>query len=249
MTPWVTRLVILNALVFLLTLANPYAAKLLMFVPALIADRPWTIITYMFVHAGFWHIFFNMMGLWFFGPRLEVTLGSAKFLWLYFLSGICGGLLSFVFAPMTPIVGASAAVFGVFYAFAHFWPKEHIYVWGILPVEARWFVLGMTALSLLGGFGGFEEGIAHFAHLGGFAGGFLYIRWIEKNSRAARYQEQQEPPPVQQADLERWMGISREGMHEVNREELDRVQAKLAKTGVQSLTPNEIAFLNRFSDR
>jgi len=249
MTPWVTRLIIANVVMYILTLANPAVTRLLMLVPALIFTHPWTLITYMFLHGGFWHLFFNMLGLYFFGPRLEATLGSRQFAWLYFLSGISGGLLSFVFTPNTPIIGASAGVFGVFYGFAHFWPRENLYLWGIIPVEARWFVLGMTALSLLGGFGGFEEGIAHFAHLGGFAGGYLYIRWIEKNSRSARFQQMVEPPPAHEADIAKWMKIPREGMHEVNREELDRIQAKLQAGGVQSLTPNEIAFLNRFSDR
>ncbi len=247
MTPWVTRLIIANVIVFIITMLNPDVTRVFMLVPYLILLRPWTLITYMFLHAGFWHLFFNMLGLYFFGPRLEATLGSSRFLRLYFISGISGGLLSFVFAPFTPIIGASAAVFGIFYGFAHFWPKEQLYIWGIVPVEARWFVAGMTVLSLLGGFGGFEQGIAHFAHLGGFVGGFVTIRWMEKRSRAARFRKMTEPAPPQAEDITRWMNIPREGMHEVNREELDRIQEKLRTGGVGSLTPTEIAFLNRFS--
>jgi membrane associated rhomboid family serine protease len=174
MTPWVTRLLIANVSMFLLSIGSPVVTKVLMFVPVYILSQPWTIITYMFLHGGFWHLAFNMLGLFFFGPRLEVTLGSQRFLLLYFISGICGGLLSFVFAPHTPIIGASAAVFGVFYAFARYWPREQLYVWGVFPVQARWMVIGMTVLSLFGGFGGFEQGIAHFAHLGGFVGGFFF---------------------------------------------------------------------------
>jgi membrane associated rhomboid family serine protease len=224
-------------------------ANRLMFVPALILLQPWTLITYMFLHANITHIVFNMLGLYFFGPRLETVLGSTKFLLLYFISGISGGLLSFLFAPNTPIVGASAAVFGVFYAFARYWPKEQVYIWGIVPVQSRWMVVGMTALSLFGGFTGFEQGIAHFAHLGGFIGGFFFIKWVDSNSPAAKFQKKVMPPTPSSYDIQKWMNISREGLHEVNREELDRVLNKLKTTGVESLTPDEIAFLNRFSNR
>jgi len=249
MTPWVTRLLIANIIMYLLSISSPEVTKLLMFVPVNILFQPWTLITYMFLHGGFWHLAFNMLGLFFFGPRLEATLGSQRFLWLYFISGVCGGLLSFVFAPYTPIIGASAAVFGVFYAFAHYWPREQLYIWGILPVEARWMVIIMTLLSLFGGFGGFEQGIAHFAHLGGFAGGFFFIRWADSTSRAVQFQKRMMPSGPGASDIKRWMNISREGLHEVNREELDRILDKMKISGVENLTPDEVAFLNRFSNR
>ena len=249
MTTWVTRLVIANAVMFLLTMASPLVMDKLMFVPVFILWQPWTLITYMFLHANITHILFNMLGLYFFGPRLETVLGSAKFLLLYFISGVSGGLLSFIFAPNAPIVGASAAVFGVFYGFARYWPKEQLYVWGLFPVQARWMVVGMTVLSLIGGFSGFEQGIAHFAHLGGFVGGFFFIKWVDSSSRAARFQKKMAPPVPGSSDIRKWMSISRESMHEVNREQLDSVLNKLKVTGVESLTPDEIAFLNRFSNR
>jgi membrane associated rhomboid family serine protease len=249
MTTWITRLVIANVVMFLITMASPEVMNKLMFVPAFILLQPWTLITYMFLHANITHILFNMIGLYFFGPRLEIELGSTKFLLLYFISGICGGLLSFLFAPNTPIVGASAAVFGVFYAFARYWPKEQLYVWGLFPIQARWMVVGMTALSLFGGFTGFEQGIAHFAHLGGFVGGFFFIKWVDSSSRTAGFQKKTTLPTPSSSETQKWMKISHEGLHEVNREELDRVLNKLKTTGVESLTPDEIAFLNRFSNR
>jgi membrane associated rhomboid family serine protease len=248
MTPWTTRLILANVLVFFITLASPQAANMLAFVPAYILIRPWTIITYMFVHGGFLHILFNMLALYFFGPRLELTLGNGKFLGLYFISGITGGLFSFLFAPYTAIIGASAAVFGVMYAFAHYWPTDRLLVWGF-PMQARTFVIVLTALSLFAGFGGFVPGIAHFAHLGGFVGGFVFMKIVEGTSRAARFKRKMAQPEPEEADIERWMNISREGMHEVNREQLDRVQAKIKLSGVRSLTPDEVAFLNRFSER
>lgn len=249
MTNWVTRLLIANVIMFVLTYSSPSVTNMLMFVPFLILSQPWTLVTYMFLHAGIGHLFFNMLGLYFFGPRLESVLGGQKFLMLYFISGISGGLLSFLFAPYTPIIGASGAVFGIFFAFARYWPREQMYIWGVFPVQARWLVAGMTALTLLGGFGGFQQGIAHFAHLGGFVGGFFFIKWVDSKSRIAKFQKKMQTPTPNSSEVQRWMNISPEGMHDVNREELDRVLNKLKTTGVGSLTPDEIAFLNRFSDR
>ena len=246
MTLWVTRLIIANAVMFFVTMAAPTVMSSLVLVPALILSRPWTLITYMFLHGGLGHLFFNMLGLFFFGPRLEDQLGGRQFLWLYFISGLMGAVLSFVFSP-SGIIGASAAVFGVFFGFAYHWPRDMIYVWGIFPIESRWLVLIMTALSLFGGFGGTGSGIAHFAHLGGFLGGFLYPRWMAGRSRAAQFQEKLATPAPTSNDLQRWTGIRGEEMHEVNRAELERILQKIKASGVASLTPDERQFLDRFS--
>jgi membrane associated rhomboid family serine protease len=216
-----------------------------MLVPVLALVRPWTLVTYMFLHGGVSHILFDMLGLFFFGPRLEEKLGGKQFLWLYFLSGLMGGALSFFFTPYAQIVGASGAVFGVFLGFAYYWPREIIYIWGVIPVQARILVAVMTALSLFGGFGGSGDGIAHFAHLGGFLGGFLYIRWLER--RSARSEPTVALNVPGRAELERWLRIPRENLHEVNRDELDRIRKKIDTAGVGNLTPDEITFLNRFS--
>lgn len=247
MTPWVTRLIAANVVMFFVTMAAPVVLVSLMLVPALVLERPWTIVTYMFLHGGLWHLFFNMLGLYFFGPRLELEIGSKQFLGLYFISGLMGAALSFIFTPNTQIVGASGAIFGVMFGFAHFWPREPIYIWGILPVEVRWLVILTTGLSLVGGFGGASDGIAHFAHLGGFAGGFLFIKLMERTSRGARFQRELVPPPPRGDDMERWVKISRSHMHEVNRAELDRIMEKIKSSGAASLTLTERAFLDRFS--
>jgi membrane associated rhomboid family serine protease len=245
MTRWVTRLIIANAAVFLLTSASPALTEKLMFVPALVLVRPWTIVTYMFLHAGFGHIFFNMLGLFFFGPRLELELGETRFLWLYFLSGIMGAILSLFVAPHAAIVGASGAVYGVMMGFAYLWPTEPIYIYGIFPIQARWLVVIMTGLSLFGGFGGSADGTAHFAHLGGFLGGYLYLKISGRRITAAETASAIPAPSA--ADLTRWQSISRDGLHEVNREELDRILSKISTSGVTSLTPTERDFLDRFS--
>jgi membrane associated rhomboid family serine protease len=246
---WSFRLIAANVVMFLLTYVGRGLFSALQFQPAHVLDRPWTIITYMFLHADFSHILFNMLGLYFFGPRVELELGSRRFLTLYFLSGIAGAVLSLVFAPHSAIVGASGAIFGVFLAFAYHWPREPIYIWGILPVEARWMVVGMTALSLFGGFGGGGDGIAHFAHLGGYIGAYAYLKFLDSRA-GARLREGGFVVPTTtpgRGAIERWGSIDREKLHEVNRDELDRIRAKLMTTGPASLTPQEIAFLERFS--
>ena len=247
MTPWTTRLIVANVVVYFLSTAAPELTTKFMLVPVLLLQRPWTIITYMFLHGGLMHLLFNMLGLFFFGPRLELELGSRRFLWLYFLSGIMGGALSFVFTPFSPIIGASGAIFGVFLGFAYYWPREMILVWGIFPVEARWLVIIMTALSLYGGLGGAASGIAHFAHLGGFFGGYLYLKWLDRTSRGAEFRRKLESTIPQTIDLDRLKKIRREQLHEVNREELDRIVEKINSFGPSNLTPEEIAFIDRFS--
>lgn len=250
MTIWVKRLIIANVALFILSSAVRTLFFELMLVPANAVVRPWTLITYMFLHAGLGHLFFNMLGLFFFGPRLEDRLGGRDFLWLYFLSGLAGALLSFIFTPMAAIIGASGGVFGVFLGFAYYWPRERILIWPIpLPVEARIWVGVLTVLSLFSGFGGGASGVAHFTHLGGFAGSFLFIRWLEWRSPAALFQKRASAPAARDEDLQRWQNIQRESMHEVNRVELDRVMGKIRASGVGSLNSEERAFLNRFSAR
>ncbi|HLB00889.1 MAG TPA: rhomboid family intramembrane serine protease [Bacteroidota bacterium] len=249
MTRWVLRIIAANAVMFLLTSASPELERQLMFVPALALLRPWTAVTYMFLHANVGHILFNMLALFFFGPRLEAEIGEKRFLWLYFISGLSGAALSVLFAPQAAIVGASAAVYGVFIGFTYFWPRAMIYIWGIFPVEARWLVAGMTALSLFGGFSGDGGGIAHFAHLGGFLGGFLYLRAVYPRRLAAPAQSRTEKPTIDPGAVKRWKGIDAGSMHEINREEYQRIMMKLDSEGNGSLTPEEIGFLERFSRR
>jgi membrane associated rhomboid family serine protease len=215
--------------------------------PALILVRPWTVVTYMFLHAGFSHLFFNMLALYFFGPRLEVRLGGPRFMGLYLTSGVAGALASLV-TPYALIVGASGAVFGVMLGYAHFWPRDSIYLFFVIRVEARWLVILMTAMALFGGLSG-QSGIANFAHLGGFAGGFLYLRWVELRSPAVQFRARAAAEVARStgADVERWKRIRPDALHPVNREEYERVMGKVTTAGTASLTPDERAFLDRFS--
>jgi len=242
----VAFLIIANAAMFLLGGALPGVVRAFVLVPALIPYRPWTVVTYLFLHAGFAHLFFNMLALYFFGPRLEARIGGRHFMGLYLTSGIVGAVVSLV-TPTALIVGASGAVFGVMLGFAHYWPRDPVYIWGLLRIEARWLVILMTVMALFGGFTG-QQGIANFAHLGGFAGGFLYLRLMELSSPARRFRAAAtRVPRASESDLERWRRVQPDTLHPVNREEYERVMAKVELAGAASLTPDERAFLDRFS--
>jgi membrane associated rhomboid family serine protease len=241
----VSFLILANLVMLLLGGVVPGLTQSLMLVPFLIPLRPWTVVTYMFLHAGFAHLFFNMLALYFFGPRLEGRLGGRRFIGLYLTSGVAGAVMSLV-TPYAAIVGASGAVFGVMLGYAHYWPRDTVYIF-FLPMEARWLVVLMTAMSLFGAWQG-QGGIAHFAHLGGFVGGFLYLRWIELRSPAVQFRAATAPPPRSSTvDLDRWRRVQPETLHPVNREEYERVMAKVDLAGAAGLTPDERAFLDRFS--
>jgi membrane associated rhomboid family serine protease len=248
MTPWVKRLLIANVGVFFLQLTVPGLTQLLAFYPPYAIIRPWTILTYMFTHstASFTHILFNMIVLFFFGPRVEERLGGAHFIRLYLFSGIVGALLSIVFNQGGYIVGASGAVFGVQLAFAKYWPRERIYIWGVLPVEAWLLVLIATAFALYGGFVGGGGGVAHFAHLGGFLGAWLYLIWMERRSPSRQWKAKIEKP-VKKVEVGNWRNIDTKSIHEVNRAEVDRILDKINAKGIESLTPAERTFLSHFA--
>ncbi len=188
-TPWVRKLLIANAGVFLFTLAFGAVARYLVFTPFLVHLMPWTVVSYMFVHVGFFHLLFNMLALFFFGPPLEDRWGGRGFLKFYFLTGAGGAILSFVmflifltFQPASlassaaSIAGASAAVYGVMVAFAMYWPDNPIYIWGIFPVKAKYLVGFLVGISLFSAMSGGGSNVAHLAHLGGAAAAFVYLK-------------------------------------------------------------------------
>jgi membrane associated rhomboid family serine protease len=247
-TKWVGLIIIANIIVFFLQQQAADQLHALEFIPALVLMRPWTLFTYMFLHADFGHIFFNMLTLFFFGPRVEDRLGGARFLTLYFVSGLFGAFTSMLMSPNAAILGASAAVYGVLLGFARLWPRAQLLIWGIVPVQARTLVVILTAVSLfMGGVG--IGNIAHFAHLGGFIGGWLVLRLSgirTIDDRLRPVQPARAPTPAPGA-TERWKQIRLEQLHPVNREEAERVLAKLETRGPSSLTADEQAFLDRFS--
>lgn len=265
LTPWVQRLLILNGLVFLGQYVYYPLTGLLAFVPEAVLFRPWTIITYMFAHGGFMHLFFNMLGLFFFGPPLEGRWGSKAFIRFYLICGLGGAALSFLFAFHSPIIGASAAVYGVMLAFALNWPDSPIYIWGILPIPAKWLVVILAAFSFMSAFQNRADGVAHFAHLGGFAAAWLYLKWetLSRHRRlnsmgfgdGARKRKFRVVPggadvtPQAPAGSARRPPAERHPNEEQLLTELDRVLDKISTDGMSSLTADERRLLDDVSRR
>jgi membrane associated rhomboid family serine protease len=139
----------------------------------------WTILTHMFVHASLLHLVGNMVMLWVFGPRVERAWGSGAFVRYYVLCGLGGWLAHLLTAREYTLVGASAAIYGVMLAYAVRWPDDEFLLWFVVPVRAKWLVAGCVLVDLLLGVsslnGGPGGGVAHFAHLGGLAAGWLYL--------------------------------------------------------------------------
>jgi membrane associated rhomboid family serine protease len=158
-----------------------YLTLRLAMIPALVVRGwVWTFVTYMFMHGGFSHIFFNMLALLIFGAQVERQMGSREFVLFYLITGTLAGVFSFVVYSLTgldqiSLIGASGAIFAVELAYAVFFPDSIIYFWGILPLRAPVMVLGFTALELFFSVTGLSSGVAHFTHLAGFGFAWLYF--------------------------------------------------------------------------
>lgn len=147
---------------------------------------PWQILSYGFLHGGLTHLFFNMFALWMFGGPLESVWGGRRFLRYYLICVLGAGLVQLVVAtlavkngtPPYPTVGASGGVFGLLLAYGMLFPNQRLMlIFPPIPMKARTFVICYGLLELYLGVTGTRSGIAHFAHLGGMAFGFLVIQY------------------------------------------------------------------------
>ena len=257
-TPWVRRLLIANAVVGLATWLVPGLQSSLGFIPSRALQQPWSFVTYMFVHGGFLHLLFNMLGLFFFGPPVEERLGSREFIKYYTICGLIGGaVLAFIFAPNGMLIGASGAVYAVMLAFAYFWPDMPIYIWGIFPVKAKWLVgifAGMSLVFIINPNGG---NVAHWAHFGGFAVGFIYLKFgasfggpMEKLQRFTSSRRRKlKVIPGQAQSLKREEPPRRRRAEEEVLDEVDKVLDKISTHGMASLTAEERKLLDEVSKR
>jgi membrane associated rhomboid family serine protease len=261
-SPWVGRLIIANAVVLLLLrtlFTSPELAASLSFSPVDALTRPWSFVSYMFVHAGLLHLLANMLGLFVFGGPVEARMGSRGFITYYLFCGVGAALFALglsAIMPVSPFVGASGAVLGVALAFAIFWPDAELMVFPLpIPMRARTFVAVLVGLDLLGALY-FNDGIAHLAHLGGVAFGYLFFRiqWLSRRSphpppraveRVVMVQsgssESTRPTPVTPARPRRRVDADPVAA------EVDRVLDKINDKGIASLTPAERRFLDEVS--
>lgn len=216
--------------------------------------RIWQPLTYMFMHGSFDHLFFNMFSLWMFGSALENYWGSKRFLFYYLVCGIGAGLLNMLVPGAHVSVGASGAVYALLLAFGMMWPNNYIYLYFLVPIRTKWFIIGMIVIELFEGIFRSTDGIAHFAHLGGMLIGFLIIlywkrhggmtgnfsikNWfnsLKNRKKYTRYEEVYDKVPrsdeeynYQKAQKER---------------DIDAILDKVAKSGYESLSKEEKDFL------
>lgn len=172
-------LVAVNLVFYLATLINPKLIDILGFAPSLLAGRPWTIVTNMFVHAGFAHIFGNMIVLFFFGRVVYKLMGGWRFLVVYFCGGLAGNLFYYWLGDPTIVaVGASAAVYALAGALVVLVPNMRVTLWFIIPMPLWVFVLIFLGILSFPPFSGYD--IAWQAHLGGIVvglvAGFIFKR-------------------------------------------------------------------------
>ena len=263
LTPWVTRLLALNGVVLLLlatVFTAPRFVDALTFDPARFVSRPWTALTYLFVHTSILHLGLNSLVLFLFGPPVEQRLGSRRFIAYYLYCGIGAALVALAVSALLrvdPFVGASGAAYGVSLAFVLYWPNAQISAFP-LPVEvtARNLFLALLALDIGLGLWG-RDGIAHFAHLGGAMAGYLFFRLQSLTARRppARAVPVRRPVVtpmrVQETvtELRPASPVAAERHHEISDEEVDRVLDKISQFGIESLTSQERRFLSEAAER
>jgi membrane associated rhomboid family serine protease len=262
-TRWVRRLLVVTSGVYLLQLTvftSPWILETFGFAPELLARHPWSALTYAFLHGSFLHLFFNMIGLFMFGPPVEGRLGGTRFVRLYFVATLGGAGLSLAFAALSGpgiIIGASAAVFGVMLAFVLEWPNAPVLVFPLpVPIRAKWLVAFIAGMSLLAGLTGAARGVAHLAHLGGFAAALLYLRGSSLLRFARRHAPQGRTSAVLVHPSGAAQGRGRPFGPQRRRQadaatlaEVDRVLDKISAGGLSSLTPDERRFLDDISRR
>lgn len=264
-TPWVGRLMAIHLGVLVLlsaVLTAPGFTAALQLDPMAPLARPWTVLTYQFVHAGPLHLGLTLLLLFMFGPAVEEKLGGRRFLFLYqacalgtaaFAVGL-GGLLE-----LPPLLGASGAILGVALTFALLWPEAELVVFPVpVPLSAATVLGIVVVLDLLGSLRFAEDGIAHFAHFGGLATAYAWMRAQQLSRRREVPAARSTRHPVMATQLQ----FRREERAEVlpptppvarsepavspietERAEMNRLLDKISADGLASLTPAEQRFL------
>lgn len=194
----------------------------------------WQPFTYLFFHGGIWHVLINMFVLWMFGSELERIWGKGHFLKFYFVTGVGAGLVTMIFGlnSMTPIVGASGAVYGVLLAYGLTYPNRTVYLYGIIPIKSLWFVIGIGVIAFMSSFDNVSQ-ISHLTHLSGMMIGYLMLKrpvrfndlWFTIRKRTLEYKIKHEEKKVSQ--------------HQAIEREIDRILDKINREGFESLTEEE----------
>ncbi len=214
--------------------------------------KVWQLLTYEFLHAGGLHLLFNCWAIYIFGRDVEQALGRNQFLTLYFASGILGGLVQVLFGLLiprfaAPVVGASAAAFGLVSAFAMLFPDRILLLFFFIPMRAKYLLLLSAALALLGIMQPKGDGVAHAAHLGGMLTGLLFIRYaVHWDLRWPSFRRARKRSPRQLVKVGSKSALWRSGPKEQElppeeflSREVDPILDKISAQGIQSLTERE----------
>lgn len=219
----------------------------------------WQFVTYMFLHGGFFHIFFNMFVLWIFGCEVERYWGTRAFITYYFITGIGAGVIGFIayFATNVPMIGASGAIYGVILAFALMFPERVItlLLFFVLPIsmKAKYFAMMLAGISVFSSVFGATDGVAHFAHLGGMLVGYLYLKsdWrkqsffnllkskVKKPPRMEVYRSENKnyrPEKKRDLDLQKQVDLILDKINEVGYEKLSRAEKEILKRASEDLS-------------
>ena len=184
LTPTVKKLVIACAVVFLIQVLGESRAMVGIFglTPYLVLTKlfVWQIGTYLFLHGGFGHLFWNMFALWMFGCELERYWGSKEFLRFFLVTGVGAGILSIMVQPLStiPTIGASGAIYGILMAYGLMFPERHVYLYFLFPIKVKYSVSVLGVITFYSAFSAPGSSIAHMAHLGGMLVGFLYMKGL-----------------------------------------------------------------------
>lgn len=255
LTQAVKYLLIANIVLFLLKILVPggeqFMNGVLGLTPGLIFSRfqLWQFATYMFVHGGPWHLIINMFFLWMFGCEVERTLGTREFIKYYFICGVGAGFfhLLFNFNSLIPVVGASGAIFGVMAAFAVLFPNRIItlLLFLVLPVQlkAKYLVMIFAGIQLLYGVFGGNDGVAYFAHLGGMAVGFLYLKMDWRLAYLGKMIRQKRESRKAVQTLKKQQNMQR------IRERVDEILDKINEVGYDKLNDEEKRILQDASEK
>lgn len=186
-----TLLIAANAGAFLLLLAAPGMMTRFALWPVGAGFQPWQLVTYAFLHGGLMHIAFNMFALYMFGGAIERVFGTRRYVAYYLVCVVSAAIAQLLTAAITgavyPTVGASGGVFGLLLAYAIYFPHSRIMLlFPPIPMPARVFVVVYAIVELFLGVTGTEEGVAHFAHLGGLVGGFIMLRFWRSTPAGSR---------------------------------------------------------------
>ncbi len=205
----------------------------------------WQLFTYMFLHGDIFHIGFNMLIIWMFGTHLEKIWGSKQFLKYYLICGLGGALFSFIFAYNNAVIGASAAGYGILIAYAILFPYNQIYIFGIFPIRARTLVIILACMEFLTGLSG-QDGIAHFAHLGGMATGLIYIHSDHRTGKFwNKIKKLLDSFPLKiKFDNEN----ENNDPEKSNRNKVDSILDKISEKGYGNLTETEKRILEQYSN-